>query len=128
MIILPFRYLINLIFLPKFINLDDHAKKNNDLYEKDLDYLFEYFNSDKGEFYVNQYMQPVKKNKKRIDAHGYSKIYKKYFENIKNDKLNILELGSFYGNAAGAFFYYFKNSKIFSGTYAQIYLDINLLE
>ncbi len=115
MIILPFRYLINLIFLPKFINLDDHAKKNNDLYEKDLDYLFEYFNSDKGEFYVNQYMQPVKKNKKRIDAHGYSKIYKKYFENIKNDKLNILELGSFYGNAAGAFFYYFKNSKIFSG-------------
>jgi len=29
------------------------------------------------------------------------------------DKINILEIGSFYGNAAGAFYYYFKNSKIF---------------
>ncbi len=114
-IILPFRYLINLPFLPKVINLDDHSKKNEELFKKDLDYLFEYFNSDKGEFYINQYMQPIKKNNVRIDAHGYSKIYEKYFEKIKEDKLNVLELGSFYGNAAGAFFYYFKNSKIYSG-------------
>ncbi len=114
-IILPFRYLINLPFLPKVINLDDHSKKNEELFKKDLDYLFEYFNSDKGEFYINQYMQPIKKNNARIDAHGYSKIYEKYFEKIKEDKLNVLELGSFYGNAAGAFFYYFKNSKIYSG-------------
>tara|TARA_B100000925_G_scaffold241336_1_gene190595 strand:- start:285 stop:1004 length:720 start_codon:yes stop_codon:yes gene_type:complete len=97
------------------INLDDHSKKNEELFKKDLDYLFEYFNSDKGEFYINQYMQPIKKNNVRIDAHGYSKIYEKYFEKIKEDKLNVLELGSFYGNAAGAFFYYFKNSKIYSG-------------
>ena len=114
-IILPFRYLINLPFLPKVINLDDHSKKNEELFKKDLDHLFEYFNSDKGEFYINQYMQPIKKNNVRIDAHGYSKIYEKYFEKIKEDKLNVLELGSFYGNAAGAFFYYFKNSKIYSG-------------
>ena len=26
-----------------------------------------------------------------------------------------MEIGSFYGNAAAAFFYYFKNSKIYSG-------------
>ena len=114
-IILPFRYLINIPFLPKVINLDDHSKKNEELFKKDLDHLFEYFNSDKGEFYINQYMQPIKKNNLRIDAHGYSKIYEKYFEKIRGDKLNVLELGSFYGNAAGAFFYYFKNSKIFSG-------------
>ena len=104
-LILPFRYLINIPFLPKKINLDEHSRKNSELFEKDLDYLFEHFNSDKGQFYKNQYMQPIKKNNKRIDAHGYSKIYEKYFEKIRNDRLNILEIGSFYGNAAGAFFY-----------------------
>ena len=60
-------------------------------------------------------MQPIKKKNKRIDAHGYSKIYERYFEKIRNGNLNVLELGSFYGNAAGAFFYYFKNSSIYSG-------------
>ena len=115
LVILPFRYLINIPYLPKVINLDYHSKKNSELFKKDLDFLFEYFNSDKGEYYINQYMQPIKRNNKRIDAHGYSKIYEKYFEKIKEDKLNVLELGSFYGNAAGAFFYYFKNSKIYSG-------------
>ena len=115
LIILPFRYLINIPYLPKVINLDYHAKKNSELFKKDLDFLFEHFNSDKGEYYINQYMQPIKRNNKRIDAHGYSKIYEKYFEKIRGDNLNVLELGSFYGNAAGAFYYYFKNSKIFSG-------------
>ena len=115
LVILPFRYLINIPYLPKVINLDYHSKINSELFKKDLDFLFEHFNSDKGEYYINQYMQPIKKNNKRIDAHGYSKIYEKYFEKIRGDNLNVLELGSFYGNAAGAFYYYFKNSKIFSG-------------
>ena len=115
LIILPFRYLINIPYLPKVINLDNHSKINSELFKKDLDFLFEHFNSDKGEYYINQYMQPIKRNNKRIDAHGYSKIYEKYFEKIRGDNLNVLELGSFYGNAAGAFYYYFKNSKIFSG-------------
>ncbi len=115
LIILPFRYLINIPYLPKVINLDNHSKINSELFKKDLDFLFEHFNSDKGEYYINQYMQPIKRENKRIDAHGYSKIYEKYFERIRGDNLNVLELGSFYGNAAGAFFYYFKNSKIFSG-------------
>ena len=115
LIILPFRYLINIPYLPKVINLDYHSKKNSELFKKDLDFLFEHFNSDKGGHYINQYMQPIKRNNKRIDAHGYSKIYEKYFEKIRGDNLNVLELGSFYGNAAGAFYYYFKNSKIFSG-------------
>ena len=115
LLILPIRYLLNVPFLPKKINLDEHSKSNIELFKKDLDYLFEYFNSDKGDYYINQYMQPIKKKNKRIDAHGYSKIYERYFEKIRNANLNILELGSFYGNAAGAFFYYFKNSSIYSG-------------
>lgn len=115
LLILPFRYLLNIPFLPKKINLDEHSNSNVELFKKDLDYLFEYFNSDKGDYYINQYMQPIKKKNKRIDAHGYSKIYERYFEKIRNANLNVLELGSFYGNAAGAFFYYFKNSSIFSG-------------
>ena len=115
LLILPFRYLLNIPFLPKKINLDEHSNSNVELFKKDLDYLFEYFNSDKGNYYINQYMQPIKKKNKRIDAHGYSKIYERYFEKIRNGNLNVLELGSFYGNAAGAFFYYFKNSNIYSG-------------
>ncbi len=115
LVILPFRYLINIPYLPKVINLDYHSKINSELFKKDLDFLFEHFNSDKGEYYINQYMQPIKRKNKRIDSHGYSKIYEKYFEKIRGDNLNVLELGSFYGNAAGAFYYYFKNSKIFSG-------------
>ena len=115
LLILPFRYLLNIPFLPKKINLDEHSNSNVELFKKDLDYLFEYFNSDKGNYYINQYMQPIKKENKRIDAHGYSKIYEKFFEKIRNGNLNVLELGSFYGNAAGAFFYYFKNSSIYSG-------------
>ena len=115
LLILPIRYLLNIPFLPKKVNLDEHSKSNIELFKKDLDYLFEYFNSDKGDYYINQYMQPIKKKNKRIEAHGYSKIYERYFEKIRNANLNVLELGSFYGNAAGAFFYYFKNSSIYSG-------------
>ena len=120
-IILPFRYLSNLPFVPKKINLDAHSINNSDLFKKNLDYLFEKFNSDKGDFYINQYSQPIKKNNTKISAHGYSEIYEKYFLLKKNDHLNILEIGSFYGNAAAALYYYFKNSKIYS---ADIFPDL----
>lgn len=120
-LVLPFRYLLNLPYLPSKINLDRYSKKNLSLVSKDLDYLFEYFNSDKGNYYIDQYIQPIKKKNIRIDAHGYSSIYQKYFLNIKNKDLKILELGSFYGNAAAAFYFYFKNAKIYSG---DIYPDL----
>jgi len=120
-IILPFRYLSNLPFVPKKINLDVYSISNSDLFKKNIDYLFEKFNSDKGNFYINQYSQPIKKNNTRISAHGYSEIYEKYFLLKKNDHLNILEIGSFYGNAAAAIFFYFKNSKIYS---ADIFPDL----
>ena len=114
-LIFPIKYLINLLFFPSKKNLDKIAKQNQSLYEKDLNYLFEYFNSDKGLSFTDQYVQPIKKNNIRIQAHGYAKFYEKYFYSRKLDKCNILELGSFYGNAAAALFFYFKNSKIYSG-------------
>ena len=83
--------------------------------------LFEYFNSDKGEFFINQYLQPAKKNKVKIKAHGYAKIYENAFVDLKNASINILELGSFYGNAAAAFYFYFDKAYIYSG---DIYPDL----
>ncbi len=119
--ILPLRYLLNIPFIPPKVNLDSHSLKNQNLFEKNLNFLFEYFNSDKGDYFVDQYIQPIKKNEIKIQAHGYSEIYEKYFFKKKENNLNILELGSFYGNAAASFYYYFKNSKIYSG---DIYPDL----
>ncbi len=118
---LPFNYLINKIYLQKIKNLDKFAKKNNYLFEKNLNFLFQFFNSDKGEKFINQYQKPVKLKKNYIDGHFYHEVYEKYFKNRKSQKLNILEIGSFKGNAAAAFFFYFKNSTIFS---ADIYPDL----
>ena len=108
------KYLYNLFYFPKKINLDIFTKKNNFLFKKDLNFLFEYFNSDKGEYFINQYSQPYKKKGIRKKAHAYTKFYESYFKNIKNNKLNIIEIGSYYGNASAALFFYFKNSHIYS--------------
>ena len=42
------------------------------------------------------------------------KIYENHFKEIKKKKLNIIELGAFYGNATAALYFYFKNSFLFS--------------
>ena len=120
-IILPFKYLFNLSFVPKKIDLDQLEKNNIDLLNKDLNYLFDYFNSDKGNIYENQYAQPSKRTKEKIQAHGYGSFYQKYFKKIKDKKLNILEIGSFYGNASASLFFYFKNSFLYA---ADIYPDL----
>ena len=121
-LIIPFRYAANFLFFKKKINLDEYSKKKFYLYEKDLNYLFQYFNSDKGDKFFDQYVQPIKRNSKIIiDGHDYSKFYEDYFKIIKNKKLNILEIGSFYGNASAALYFYFKNAKIFS---ADIFPDL----
>tara|TARA_B100000780_G_scaffold261511_1_gene213992 strand:+ start:1285 stop:2133 length:849 start_codon:yes stop_codon:yes gene_type:complete len=113
LIIIPIKYFINVFYFEKKINLDSFSKKNNFLFDKDLNYLFEYFNSDKGETFTDQYIQPSKKTSTIIKAHGYSKFYDKIFCNIKDEKINIMEIGSFYGNASAALFFYFKNANIF---------------
>ena len=112
-LILPFKFFYNLFYLDKKKNLDNFSKRNLFLFHKDLNYLFEYFNSDKGEKYINQYVHPSKRNNIKIKAHGYSKFYENVFLELKNEKINILEIGSFYGNASAAMFFYFKNANIF---------------
>ncbi len=108
------KYIVNLYYLPKKKNLDNFSKKNSYLFSKDLNFLCEFFNSDKGENFINQYVQPSKRKNKKIIAHGYAKIYEKYLKNNKDRISNIIELGSFYGNASAAFFFYFKNAQIYS--------------
>ena len=112
-VILPFKYLYNYFFLEKKIDLKLFAIKHPYLFDKSLDFLFEYFNSDKAEKYINQYTHPSKKTKIKIQAHGYSRFYHDIFYPIRNKELNIIEIGSFYGNASAALFFYFKNSKIY---------------
>ena len=113
-IALLIKYIVNLYYLPKKKNLDNFSEKNSYLFKKDLNFLCEFFNSDKGENFKNQYAQPLKQDSKKIIAHGYAKIYEKYLKDNKDGVLNIIELGSFYGNASAAFFFYFKNAKIYS--------------
>ncbi|MBD1156706.1 hypothetical protein IDH10_00870 [Pelagibacterales bacterium SAG-MED20] len=113
LIIIPIKYFINFFYFEKKTNLDKFSIKNSFLFDKDINYLFEYFNSDKGENFTNQYTQPSKKNSNIITAHGYSKFYNEIFFNIKNEEINIMEIGSFYGNASAALFFYFKKANIY---------------
>ena len=113
LLILPFKFLYNYFYIEEKKNLDNFSLKNLFLFSKDLNFLFEYFNSDKGEKYINQYTHPSKKNNIRITAHGYSKFYEKVFLEFKDKKINVLEIGSFYGNASAAMFFYFRNANIF---------------
>ena len=106
--------IVNKLLLNSVIDLDNFSKKNLELFDKNLNFLFEYFNSDKGEKFKNQYQKPIKFDKKIIDGHKYHEFYEKYFSNRKNDKLDILEIGTFKGNATAAFYFYFKNANITS--------------
>jgi hypothetical protein len=115
----PIKYLIYIIFSEKKLNLENLEISNANLFNLNLNDLFEYFNSDKGNFFFNQYARSIKKI--RIQGHQYAFFYDKYFKDIKNNQLNILELGSFKGGAAAAFSFFFGNSKIYSG---DLYPDI----
>jgi len=119
LLVIPVRFIIYIIFLKKKINLDYLALNSPNLFNQNFSYLFEYFNSDKGSFFLNQYTKSWKKEK--IRGHEYSIFYERYFKDIKYNQMNILELGSFKGNAAAAFSFFFKNSKIYSG---DLYPDI----
>ena len=46
-------------------------------------------------------------------AHGYSYIYNKYFDNIRHEKLNFLEIGIGTGESVYVWYDYFNNSKIY---------------
>ncbi|MDB4845545.1 class I SAM-dependent methyltransferase [Candidatus Pelagibacter sp.] len=94
----------NLIFrLKKKINIDNHNSFRN----TSLDFLFNYYNTDKGSVF-----------NKNLGS-GFTKFYEKHLNKFKNDRINILEIGSYSGASAAAFAKYFPNSKIYC-------LDINL--
>jgi len=112
-IVLPLFYFINKILYPKVKNLDDIEKKKQELFDKDLDYLFNYFNSDKGSKFINQYLKPINFSTKLIDGHNYHKYYENYLSELRSKNMEVLEIGSFKGNAAAAFFFYLKKSKIY---------------
>lgn len=63
LLVILVRFLLNLIFSENRINLDKLIISNRDLLNKDFNYLFEYFNSDKGNFFLNQYTKSKKKKK-----------------------------------------------------------------
>ena len=113
-LIIPFNYFIEKINYPRIVNLDEYGKNNKEIFKKNLNCLFEYFNSDKGNKFINQYTRFSKKNNKLIKGHKYAVYYEMFIKKIKKKKLNILELGSFKGNATASFFFYFKNSFIYS--------------
>ena len=115
LLILPAQYIINLFYIPKKINLDLIEEKFKSLSNYELSELFDYFNSDKGNEFEDQYVQPYKRKKIKIKGHGYAKFYEKYLKNLKDLPINILEIGSFHGNASAGFFFYFRKAKIYGG-------------
>jgi hypothetical protein len=119
-LIFPWKYFIYKIFSEKKINLENLEISDSNLFNLTLNDLFEYFNSDKGNFFLNQYTRSRKKDK--IQGHQYAIFYDKYFKDIKNNQLNILELGSFKGGAAAAFSFFLKIQKSILVIYIQIYL------
>jgi predicted O-methyltransferase YrrM len=95
----------NLIYkFKKKINID-----NDNVNANSLDSLFHYFGSDKSNIF----------KKTNDKGHGYSIYYKKKLDNLKEKKINILEIGSYSGASAAAFVKYFPNSNIYC-------FDINL--
>ena len=89
----------NLIYnFKKKISVD-----NDNIDINSLDGLFNHYGSDKANIF--------KKTKNK--GHGYSKFYKQKLEKLKNQKINILEIGSYAGASAAAFAKYLPDSKIF---------------
>ena len=76
---------------------------NVDININNLDELFNFYGSDKAEIFKES-------NSK---GHGFSNFYEKCFENLKQNNLNILEIGSYAGASAAAFSKFLPNSKIF---------------
>ena len=90
----------NLIFkLKKKIDIDKDQFNNN----IKLDELFSFYKTDKANY--------IKSTK--IYGHGYAEFYERHFSNLRDKKLNILEIGSYSGSSAAAFVKYFKNSNIY---------------
>ncbi len=96
----------NLIFkLKKKIDIDKDKFQNNIKLEE----LFNFYKTDKANYIKSE----------KSHGHGYAEFYEKHFSNLRDTKLNILEIGSYSGASAAAFVKYFKDINIYC-------LDINL--
>ena len=96
----------NLIFkLKKKIDIDKDIFQNNIKLEE----LFSFYRTDKANYIKSE----------KSHGHGYAEFYEKHFSNLRDKKLNILEIGSYSGASAAAFVKYFKDVNIYC-------LDINL--
>ena len=133
-----FRKIFNLFyklfvnFTKKKIGLIENLENKTNIQKEDLSLgkLFEIFNSDKGLFLKTN-------DNKEIKAHNYSIFYEKYFKNLRNKKLRILEIGSHEGKGLAAFYYFFQNAfliganinpfqmKFHSKRIDEIYLDVS---
>ncbi len=89
----------NLIYnFKKKISID-----NDNVNIKSLDGLFYNYGSDKADIF----------KKTENKGHGYSKFYEEKLDKLKNQKINILEIGSYAGASAAAFVKYLPESNIF---------------
>ena len=89
----------------KKINIDHNSFNSGSTLED----FFVFYGTDK----ANEW----KKQKK--NGHGYSEFYEKHLKKIKNNNINILEIGSYSGASAASFSKYFPNSKVFC-------MDVNI--
>ena len=93
------------------INIKDPDSENNIIYlnnlkikENNLSKLFLKFNTDKGKYFKSYGFKDR--------AHNYSRFYVRNLSHLKNKKINILEIGTYRGDAAAAFISYFKKSNL----------------
>ena len=74
-------------------NLDKISIKEKELFDKDLKFLFEYFESFKKD-------------------HNYEDFFHENLKNLKNNKINILEIGTAKGAGLASLYFYFPNSNL----------------
>ena len=75
----------------------------DNVFKASLDELFHFYGSDKANIF--------KKTNKQ--GHGYSDFYTNQLDELKKQKINILEIGSYAGASAAAFVKYFPKANVF---------------
>lgn len=81
------------------INID----KDNIPIDKDLEYYFTHYGTDKASHW----------NEGKNQGHAYTQYYEYHLKNLRKKNINILEIGSYSGASAAAFQKFFNKSKVF---------------